>query len=166
MCAKWPHSCSTLCKPMDYSSPGSSVHGIIQAKILKWVAIFSSRGIFPTQGVNPWLLCLLHWQAGSLPLVPPGKPRSLIAGFELPQGQNQPQGLSERVPRLKLHLELELPAFVAEFGIAWFDQTQATGAVSWACILILLLTLPKACMHPKSSILYLTFSDPATRGFC
>ena len=43
----------TLCNPMDYSSPGSSVHGIIQAKILKWVAIFSSRGIFPTQGVNP-----------------------------------------------------------------------------------------------------------------
>ena len=42
----------------------------------------------------------------------------------------EPVILSERVPRLKLHLELELPAFVAEFGIAWFDQTQATGAVS------------------------------------
>ena len=89
MHAKWLHSCSTLCKPMDYSSPGSSVHGIIQAKVLKWVAIFSSRGLFPTQGANPWLLCLLHWQAGSLPLAPPGKPRSLIAGFELPQGQKQ-----------------------------------------------------------------------------
>ena len=31
-------------------------------------------GIFPTQGLNPHLLPLLHWQAGSLPLVPPGKP--------------------------------------------------------------------------------------------
>ena len=31
-------------------------------------------GIFPTQGSNPSLLCLLHWQAGSLPLAPPGKP--------------------------------------------------------------------------------------------
>ena len=30
--------------------------------------------IFPTQGSNPHLLCLMHWQAGSLPLVPPGKP--------------------------------------------------------------------------------------------
>ena len=30
--------------------------------------------IFPTEGSNPRLLCLLHWQAGSLPLVPPGKP--------------------------------------------------------------------------------------------
>ena len=32
------------------------------------------QGIFPIQGLNPHLLCLLHWQANSLPLVPPGKP--------------------------------------------------------------------------------------------
>ena len=32
------------------------------------------QGIFPTQGSNPCLLCLLHWQLGSLPLAPPGKP--------------------------------------------------------------------------------------------
>ena len=32
-------SCQTLCDPMDCSPPGSSVHGILQAKILKWVAI-------------------------------------------------------------------------------------------------------------------------------
>ena len=37
-------SCSTLCDPMDCSSPGSSVHGILQAKILKWVAIPFSKG--------------------------------------------------------------------------------------------------------------------------
>ena len=37
-------SCPTLCKPMDCSLPGSSVHGISQAKILKWVAISFSRG--------------------------------------------------------------------------------------------------------------------------
>ena len=34
----------TLCDPMDYSLPGSSVHGILQARILEWVAISSSRG--------------------------------------------------------------------------------------------------------------------------
>ena len=34
------------------------------------------QGIFPTQGSNSRLLCLLHWQAGSLALVPPGKPKS------------------------------------------------------------------------------------------
>ena len=37
---------STLCDCMDCSPPGSSVHGILQARILEWVAISSSRGIF------------------------------------------------------------------------------------------------------------------------
>ena len=37
-------SCPTLCDPMDCSPPGSSVHGILQARILKWVAISFSRG--------------------------------------------------------------------------------------------------------------------------
>ena len=39
---------------------------------------FPPPGIFPTQGLNPCLLCLLHWQVGSLPLVPPGKPMITI----------------------------------------------------------------------------------------
>ena len=37
-------SCPTLCDPLDCGSPGSSVHGISQARILEWVASFSSRG--------------------------------------------------------------------------------------------------------------------------
>ena len=37
-------SCPTLCNPMGCSLPGSSVHGILQERILKWVAISSSRG--------------------------------------------------------------------------------------------------------------------------
>ena len=37
-------SCLTLCDPMDYSQPGSSVHGILQARIPEWVAITSSWG--------------------------------------------------------------------------------------------------------------------------
>ena len=45
-------SCPALCNPMDYSLPGSSVHGILQARILEWVAIPFSRGIFPAQGSN------------------------------------------------------------------------------------------------------------------
>ena len=41
--AKSLQSCLTLCNPMDYSPPGSSIHGILQARILEWVAIsFSS----------------------------------------------------------------------------------------------------------------------------
>ena len=41
--AKTLQSCLTLCDPMDYSPPDSSVHGILQGKILEWVAIPSSR---------------------------------------------------------------------------------------------------------------------------
>ena len=37
-------SCLTLCNHMDFSPPGSSVQGILQARILEWVAISSSRG--------------------------------------------------------------------------------------------------------------------------
>ena len=37
-------SCPTLCDPVDCSLPGSSVHGILQARILEWVAITFSRG--------------------------------------------------------------------------------------------------------------------------
>ena len=40
-------SCPALCDPRDYSPPGSSVHGILQAGILEWVAISSSRGSSP-----------------------------------------------------------------------------------------------------------------------
>ena len=64
-------SCLTLCDPMDYSPSGSSVHGIPQARILELVAISFSRG---SSQSNSHLLCLLHWQAGSLLLAPPGKP--------------------------------------------------------------------------------------------
>ena len=38
---------------MDYSPPGSSVHGISQVRTLEWVAIILLQGIFPTQELNP-----------------------------------------------------------------------------------------------------------------
>ena len=43
VCAKSLQSCLTLCKPMNHSPAGSSVNGILQARILEWVAIPSSR---------------------------------------------------------------------------------------------------------------------------
>ena len=43
-CSLDPKSCLTLCDPTDCSPPGSSVHGILQARILEWVAISFSRG--------------------------------------------------------------------------------------------------------------------------
>ena len=45
-------SCLTLCNPVDYTY---TVHGILQTRILEWVAIFLLQGIFPTQGSNPGL---------------------------------------------------------------------------------------------------------------
>ena len=43
MHAKLLQSCVTLCDPMDCGLPGSSVHGISQARILQWISIPSSR---------------------------------------------------------------------------------------------------------------------------
>ena len=44
VCVLVAQSCPFLCNPMDCSPPGSSIHGILQARILKWVAISFSRG--------------------------------------------------------------------------------------------------------------------------
>ena len=55
--------CDTLCHPMDCSLPGSSVHGIFQARILEWVGISYSR---ESSSVD------------SLPTAPPGKPYMYI----------------------------------------------------------------------------------------
>ena len=56
--------------PMDCSPPGSSVHGILQARILEWVAISSSRGSSGPES-NPRLR---HWQADSWSLSHQGSP--------------------------------------------------------------------------------------------
>ena len=59
-CCLVSQSCLTLRDPVDWSPPGSSVHGIFQARMLGWVAPSSSRGFPQTQGLNPWPLCFLH----------------------------------------------------------------------------------------------------------
>ena len=73
---KWSEvaqSCPTLWHPMDCSLPGSSVHGIFQARILEWVAMPSSRGIFQSQRSSPSLpLCrriLSHLNHQESPLI-------------------------------------------------------------------------------------------------
>ena len=64
------HACSVVsdsATPWTVCSPrGSFVHGILQARILEWVAL--PQGIFPTQESNPPLRRPLHWQVDSLPL--------------------------------------------------------------------------------------------------
>ena len=72
VCLLVTQSCLTLCDPMDCSPLGFSVHGVLQARTLEWVAIpFSRVSFWPrdlTQGSDPAL------QADSLPSEPPGKP--------------------------------------------------------------------------------------------
>ena len=64
VCAKSLQSCLTLCDSMDCSPPGSSVHGILQARLLEWVAMPSSRDL-PDPGIE------------SVPLLSP----ALASGF-------------------------------------------------------------------------------------
>ena len=71
--------CLTLCSPMDYT-----VHGILQARILEWVAVPFSRGIFLTQGSNPGLL---HCRQILCQLSHKGSPR-ILAWVEKSQIKN------------------------------------------------------------------------------
>ena len=61
-------SCRALCNPVDCSPPGLSVHGDSPGKTIGWVAMASSRGSSRPRDLSLHLLCLLHWQEGSLPL--------------------------------------------------------------------------------------------------
>ena len=76
-------SCITLWDPLDCSPPGSSVHGILQARILELVAILFSRGNLPDAAIKPGSLAL---QADSLLPEPPRKTRvggvwTILDGF-------------------------------------------------------------------------------------
>ena len=59
MYTKSHQSCLTVCDSMDWSPPGSSVHGILQARMLEWVAMPSR--IFLTKGWNPYISCFGRW---------------------------------------------------------------------------------------------------------
>ena len=76
-------SCPTLCNPMDCSPPDSSVHGILQARILEWVVFPSSKNL-PKPGIKPRSSAL---QADSLPSPPPwgnnGKRWTKAGGLEV-----------------------------------------------------------------------------------
>ena len=66
----------TLCNPMDRSPSGSSVHGILQAGILEWVAM-PPPGDLPNPGIKPRSPVL---QTDSLPSETPGKPKNTGVG--------------------------------------------------------------------------------------
>ena len=67
-------SVSNALQAIDNSSPGSSVHGVFQARILEWIFHFLLQVISLTQVSNSYLLRFLEWQVGSLTTALPGKP--------------------------------------------------------------------------------------------
>ena len=80
LCTQW---CLTLCNPMDCSPPHSSVHGILQARIVDWVAMPSSWGSSWSRDWTCISYIYPHWQVGSLPLAPPGKPLYIWQYFQI-----------------------------------------------------------------------------------
>ena len=82
MRAKLLQSCLTLCDPIDPTACQAPV-SIGFSREEYWSGFrLPFQGIFLTQGSNTRLLCLLHWQAGSLPLAPPGKPYYHPASYQ------------------------------------------------------------------------------------
>ena len=75
MHAKPLQSCPTLYDPMDHSLPGSSARGILQAKILKWVAMSFSRGSSRPRDQTR-ISYISYICRGPLPIAPPGKPKA------------------------------------------------------------------------------------------
>ena len=72
-CGKLLQSCLTLCDPMECSPPGSSVHGILQARTLEWVAMLSSGG--PSRPRDRTRVSCIA--GGFFTAEPPGKPSGL-----------------------------------------------------------------------------------------
>ena len=67
-------SCPNLCDPIDHSPPGSSVHGILQARMLEWIAISFCRGSSQPRDRTCVSCVSLALQVDSLPVEPSGKP--------------------------------------------------------------------------------------------
>ena len=75
LCCLVANSCPILWDPMDCSPPGSSVHGIFQARILGVGCHLLLQGTFLTQGLNQYPL---HWQTDALSFESQGKPFSVL----------------------------------------------------------------------------------------
>ena len=90
--------CLTLCDPVDCSLPSFSVHRILQARILEWVAVSFSRGISHS-GMEPGAPAL---QADSLLSEPPGKPRlGATPSKELERGKRENHRFVKLLPPLR-----------------------------------------------------------------
>ena len=124
-------------------------HGILQARVLEWVAISSCRGIFPTQGLNPHFLCRLHcrqllycWAIGE----------AAQPGFQF-------SSVAQSCPTLCDPMNLSMPGLPVHHQLPEFTQTN----VHWVSDAIQLshpLSFPSPPAHNPSSIR--VFSNEST----
>ena len=93
--------CLTLCDPMDYSPPGSSIHGILQAGILSGLPC-PPPGDLPNPGTEPTSPIAPAWPLDSLLTEPSGSPLSLFTS--LPNLQTLLAPATRRVPSWRIPL--------------------------------------------------------------
>ena len=108
--AQW---CPTLCNPMDCSPPGSSAHGIFQARILEWVGISSSRVSFwPRDQTH--VSCVSCTAGGFFTTEPPGKPYKI--GMKKTEAQRswQLKVSTDHITCLHLHPFMHLGSWRVE----------------------------------------------------
>ena len=107
-------SCLTFCDPMDCSLPGSSVHGILQARILEWVAIPFSRG--SSQPRDP--ACVLFITSGFFPPTPREKALRAYRRFKWPISVS---GLREK--NVKNWADFKPTKWREKKGLPWWSRS-------------------------------------------
>ena len=130
---------------MDCSLPGSSVHGILQARILERVAIsfsFHLQGIFPMQGTNP---SLLHCRQILDCLSYQGSPRWSLLKIPVPG-----------TPSVRLHLEDPMGP-VVPVAMASVDSTASCRSVCCACLYVSLRSWDAMLKHQSRREMEITF---------
>ena len=125
-------SCPTQCNTMGCSLPRSSVRGILQIRRQEqWGRLpLPPPGDRPNPGIKPGpgLFHLLHWQAGSSPLVPPGKPCVLYVTSVM-SDSTAPGTVAFQAPLCIIHLQARILEWVAIFSSRGSSQPR-----DWTCI--------------------------------
>ena len=125
MKVKVTQSCPTFCDLMEYT-----VHGILQARILEWVAILFSRGIFQTQGLNSGLL---HYRWILYQLSHKGNPRLLgWVAYHFSSRSSQPRnwtGISCIAGRFFTNWAIRAAPVIKEGSV--FDQALGISKSGW-----------------------------------
>ena len=122
MKVKVAQSCPALCDPMDYA-----VHGILQARILEWVAFPFSRGTFPTQRSNPGLL---HCRQILYQLSHKGSPTILEwVAYPFSRGSSRPRNRTRSLIRpllkcLPSFFSQKVPSYLCKSCSQWAHQQQ------------------------------------------